>query len=63
MDEVKLPFNNSVIELTDDLTGELIYCYRVKGEKFSAPIFREGSYTLRAGLNRADTVILKDEIN
>ena len=63
MDEVKLPFNNSVIELTDDLTGELIYCYRVKGEKFSAPIFREGSYTLKAGLNRADRVILKDEIN
>ncbi len=57
--EVKLPYVNAVVELTDDTTDELIYCYRVKGDTFQAPVYEEGTYTLRAGLDSGDMVLLQ----
>jgi len=33
--------------------------YRVKGAEFSAPYFASDSYTLKAGADRADTVLLE----
>jgi hypothetical protein len=60
--EVTLPVENAVVELTNDTTGELVYCYRVKGRHFRAPIYEAGSYTLRAGLDRGEKVVVRDEI-
>ena len=37
--EVTLPVENAVVELTNDTTGELVYCYRVKGNRFRAPVY------------------------
>lgn len=59
--EVKLPNANSVVELTESQTGELIYCRRIKGELFKAPVFKKSKYTLRAGINKADKIILHNE--
>ena len=61
--EVILPMDNAVVELTNDTADELVYCYRIKGRKFSAPVYEKGAYTLRAGLNRAEKVVLRDEVN
>ena len=58
LEEVKLPVADAVVELTNDASGELIYCYRVKGNSFKAPVFAQGSYTLKAGQNRGDAVLL-----
>lgn len=55
--ETKLPFKNAVVELTDSLTKERIYCIRVQGETFQAPYYKESQYTLKAGKDKADTVI------
>ena len=59
LDEVKLPVENAVVELTND-KGELIYCYRVTGHSFKAPVFAPGKYTLKAGANKAEKTLLKD---
>jgi len=61
LEEILLPMDDAVVELTDAETGELIYCYRVKGSSFSAPVFEPGTYTLRAGADRPDLVLLENQ--
>lgn len=56
--EVKLPKANAVVELTNEKTGELIYCYRADSKNFKAPVFTSGRYTLKVGNNAPDNVIL-----
>jgi len=58
--EVELPTANAVVELTNAKTGELIYCYRAQGKTFRAPVFAGGKYTLKAGQDKADKVLLKN---
>ena len=60
--EVMLPMENAVVELTNDTTDELVYCYRVKNSRFRAPVYEKGSYTLRVGLDRGEKVVISDEI-
>ena len=57
--EVELPIDNAVVELSNDDTGELVYCYRATGKTFKAPVYRESKYTLKAGENRAEEVLLQ----
>ncbi|NWK57547.1 hypothetical protein HW115_18155 [Verrucomicrobiaceae bacterium N1E253] len=57
--EVELPVKDAVVELVNDETGELIYCYRVKGDRFKAPVFSKQKHTLRAGKDRAEKVLLQ----
>ncbi len=58
--EVKLPVEDAVVELTNSQTGELVYCHRASGKSFKAPVFRAGTYTLKAGKDRATSVLLSD---
>lgn len=39
--------NNPVIEIREEPTGELVYCLRVKGNRFKPKVFAKGSYTIR----------------
>ena len=57
--EITLPAANMVVALIDNNSGETIYCHRVSGNTFSAPVYTKGSYTLKAGISTADTVISK----
>jgi len=59
--EVKLPYENAVVALSNRDTGELIYCHRVEGNTFRAPIYAPGRYTLQAGQNRPDKVLLRTD--
>ncbi|MEO0793633.1 MAG: hypothetical protein AAFX93_00640 [Verrucomicrobiota bacterium] len=62
---VILPHANAVVQLTDQATGELIYCYRLQnqaGEAYEAPIFTSSAYQLAIGQSQPDTVLL-DNIN
>lgn len=56
---VALPVENAVVELTNVETGELVYCFRVRGSTFKAPVYQEGKYTLKAGQDKATHVMLK----
>jgi hypothetical protein len=58
--EVTLPAENAVVELTNTQTGELIYCYRVKGKTFKAPVYDNAKHTLKAGSEKADQVLLQE---
>lgn len=58
LQEVKLPVENAVVELTDSESGELIYCYRAKGKVFEAPVFKPGTYTLKVGRDRPEMALL-----
>jgi hypothetical protein len=55
---VRLPARNAVVELTNADTGELIYCHRAEARTFAAPVFAPGRYTLRAGQDQPDLVLL-----
>jgi hypothetical protein len=56
--KVYLPKEDSVVELTNDVTGELIYCYRIRGNSFSAPVYSYDEHTLKYGENIANFTIL-----
>jgi hypothetical protein len=56
--EVELPAENAVVALINEATYELIYCYRVNEKTFRAPVYAKGRYSLRAGIDRPDTVLL-----
>lgn len=57
--DVELPVKNAVVELTNEETGELVYCYRVKGASFKAPVYSKAKHTLKAGSDRGDKVLLR----
>jgi len=57
--EVTLPINNAVVKLTNDQTNELIYCYRIQGKTFKAPVYTNEKHTLRVGSTTADQIILQ----
>lgn len=58
--EVTLPVEDAVVELTDATSGKLIYCYRVPGTTFKAPVFTPGTYTLKAGQNKPTQTLLEN---
>jgi hypothetical protein len=60
--EVTLPFENVVVELTDSSTGELIYCHRVYGKTFKAPVFKKGAYTFKVGKDKPESILLQDAV-
>ncbi|MDQ8199693.1 hypothetical protein QEH56_16140 [Pelagicoccus enzymogenes] len=62
LEKVTLPFSEAVVELWNEDTGELVYCRRVKGNSFEAPVFANAKHTLKAGLDRAEIVLLSSEI-
>lgn len=38
--------NNPVIEISDEETGELVYCVRIKGNEFKPKVFKQSSYKI-----------------
>ena len=56
---VELPFDNSVVALIKESSGELIYCYRVRAHKFAAPVYSNEKHTLKFGKDIADITLLK----
>ena len=62
----KLVFDveNPVIQVIEEATGEILYTRRIQGKEFTAPVYTKASYTIKAGINKADLWSLKNqEIN
>ena len=62
LEAVDLPYEEAVVELTNEATGELVYSCRVEGPTFAAPVYTTDKHTLKVGQNRGDLIILKGAI-
>ncbi len=40
---------NPVVQIIDESDGEIVYTLRIKGDEYRPKVFKEGSYTVRAG--------------
>ncbi|TWT80726.1 PhoD-like phosphatase [Planctomycetes bacterium CA13] len=60
--EVTLPVENAVVELTNEVTGELVYCFRTKGKSFKAPVYSKAKHTLKAGRNNGEKTLLSGAV-
>ena len=40
---------NPVVQIIDESDGEIVYTLRIKGNEYRPKVFKEGSYTVRAG--------------
>ena len=49
---------NSVVQVVDDKSREVLYTLRVKGDRFQPPVFSEGTFTIRVGRDRPDGQVL-----
>jgi hypothetical protein len=49
---------NPVVQVTEDKTGEVLYCIRIDGRRFQPPVFSQGKFTVKAGRDRPDLRIL-----
>ncbi len=56
---VDLPFENAVVELTNEDSGEMVYCFRTTGKSFRAHVYKDASYTLKCGRSGGEQVLLK----
>ena len=41
--------NPPVVQVIDELSGEIIYTLRIKGDSFTPKVFKEGVYTIKVG--------------
>lgn len=62
LEAVELPYESTVVELTNDVTGELIYCRRVNQTSFAAPVYSMDPHTLKIGENRGETTVLSGAV-
>jgi hypothetical protein len=58
--EVTLPVADGVVAVTRQDDGELVYCHRIRGRTFRAPVYAPGRYTVSAGSDRPQQVLLTD---
>ena len=49
---------NAVIQVIEEATGEILYTVRSNSTTFDAPVYVEGTYTLKAGKSIPDSVTL-----
>ena len=60
LEAIDLPFVNTVVALSDADSGQLIYSYRVKSQRFEAPVYQPGNYNLMVGENLATELVLRN---
>jgi len=53
---------NPVVQVINETTGEILYCLRIQGKSFRPPVFGPGRYTVKAGNNKPENVILSGAI-
>lgn len=51
--------SSAVFQVINESTQEVLYTVRAQHNRFAAPVYSEGSYTVRAGADRPDKVIAK----
>lgn len=49
--------SSAVFQVIDDASQEVLYTVRSQNNRFAAPVYSEGSYTVRAGADEPDKVV------
>ncbi len=49
---------NPVIQVIEEVSGEIIYTRRIEGDRFRPGVFASGTYTAKIGRDRPDQVVL-----
>lgn len=57
--ELKFDVDNPVVQLTDAVSGEVLYTVRVNGDSFTPVAPRGKQFSIRAGRQSADTVVVQ----
>ena len=52
--ELKFDVANPVVQVIHESSGEILYTRRIMGKTFRAPVYQKGTYTIKAGLEKAD---------
>jgi hypothetical protein len=50
--------DRAVVQVVSDVTGEILYSRRVRGGRIQPPVYSAGSFSVKAGLDRPDTLVL-----
>jgi hypothetical protein len=50
--------DRAVVQVIDELDGEILYSHRVRGGRFQPPVFSRGSFTVKVGRDRPDRAAL-----
>jgi hypothetical protein len=48
----------AVVQVIAEASGEILYCVRVRESRVQPPVFSQGTFTVKAGRNRPDEVVL-----
>jgi hypothetical protein len=56
---VILDADRAVVQVIEDRTGEILYTTRVSGDRVQPTVYSAGSFTVKAGVDRPETVVLK----
>jgi hypothetical protein len=51
-------WENPVVQVADDKTGEVVSVVRVRGKKYQPPVYKAGSYTVKVGKDQPNEVTL-----
>ena len=49
-----------VVQVSNAVTGEILYTRRIAGDRFQPPVFAAGPYTIRCGHDRPDQIVLSE---
>ena len=52
--KLKFDVDNPVVQVIDESNGQILYTRRIQGHEFSAPIYSKGSFTIKAGTDKAN---------
>jgi hypothetical protein len=48
----------AVVQVIAEASGEILYCVRARESRVQPPVFSQGTFTVKAGRNRPDEVVL-----
>jgi peroxiredoxin len=58
--EQTFEIENPVVQVISEKDGEVLYTRRIQGNRFRPPVYKAGSYTLKVGKDRPESVVLKN---
>ncbi|MDB4676731.1 hypothetical protein OAF09_00730 [bacterium] len=49
-----------VVQVVHDETKEVIYTIRIQGKSFRPPVYQDGTYTIRSGMDQPDQIVVRN---
>ena len=55
--------SNPVVQVINNETDEIIYTVRIKGKKFQPKVYQPGNYSVKAGMDFPDMIVIKEVLS